>query len=558
MKYKIFIATSIALSALFGTGCTKVLDKAPLDSYTDQSVWSDLTLTEAFADNIYNLLPTSTYDWGNSINRSYILSCASDEGFNKFDYAGVRSVITKGILSPDNAGDFDIWAKNYYHIQNANLLLSKIDGVPGDESTRNRIKGEVTFLRAYAYYQLVSDYGGVPLVKTPFDLNSDFTVPRSSYEECVKFIVDELDLAAQLLPASNNSSNIGKVTSALAMAIKSRVLLYAASAQWNPTNDRAKWEAASAAAKAVIDLGQFALYTGNYADIFTTFNEELIGVKLSGKQYNWNAFDGVEMMSYPSGFHGWAAFAPTQNLVDAFGMADGKSIADAGSGYNPQKPYTNRDPRFYADIVYDGRPLGNPAYVDYRVSSTNPTGTQAEFYEGGLDSPQGLDTWNNSETRYTFRKYMDTTYDFNATTQTNKFWILSRLGEIYLNYAEAEFHLGREDNARKYLDLIRQRAGIANPLTESGAALEKRIQNEREVELCFEGHRYYDVRRWKIAEATQNVDIGQVIINRAADGTKTYTYQTLEQRIFQPANYLLPIPKTEINRTSLQQNPGYN
>lgn len=555
---KILFPCIVFAVTLLGTACNKVLDKAPLDSYTDQSVWSDLSLAEAFANNIYNVLPTSTYDWGSSINRSYLLSCASDEGYNKFDYAGVRSILTKGILSPDNAGDFDIWAKNYFHIQNANILLSRIDAIPGDAATRNRIKGEVTFLRAYAYFQLVSDYGGVPLIKEPFDLNADFNVPRSSYEDCVDFIVQELDLAASLLPSTTPSTSLGRITAPLAMAIKSRVLLYAASAQWNPTNDQAKWKAASDAAKAVIDLGQFELYTGNYADLFTTFNNELIGVRLSNKQYNWSAFDGIEMMCYPSGFHGWAAFAPTQNLVDAFGTADGRLLTDPLSGYDPQHPYLNRDPRFYADIVYDGRLLGNPAFVTYRVSATNPTGTAAEFYEGGLDSPQGLDTWNNSETRYTFRKYMDTTYDFNATTQTNKFWILSRLSEIYLNYAEAEFHLGHEAVAREYLDLIRERAGIHAPLTETGAALENRIRNERQVELCFEGHRYYDVRRWKIAEATQNVAIGQVIINRAPDGTKTYTYQTLEQRYFDPANYLLPIPKTEINRTGLPQNPGYN
>jgi hypothetical protein len=279
---------------------------------------------------------------------------------------------------------------------------------------------------------------------------------------------------------------------------------------------------------------------------------------LSNKQYNWDAFNGIEMMCYPSGFHGWAAFAPTQNLVDAFGTADGKYLSDAGSGYNPQQPYVNRDPRFYANIVYDGRSLGNAAYVAYRKSSTNPTGTLTEFYEGGLDSPQGIDTWNNSETRYTFRKYMDTTFDFNISTQTNKFWILSRLSEMYLNYAEASFYLGQEETARQWLNKVRNRAGITTGLTETGAALEKRIRNERQVELCFEGHRYYDVRRWKIAEVTQSQPAGQVIITRAANGTKSYLYKDLEQRIFKPGNYLLPIPKTEIERTGLPQNPGYN
>ncbi|OQP56894.1 hypothetical protein A3860_09950 [Niastella vici] len=555
---KLRILTGILFTNILLSSCSKVLDKAPLDSYTDQSVWNDLKLAEAFANNIYNVLPTCTYDWGNSINRSFLLSCAVDEGYNKFDYAGLRSVITKGILSPDNAGDFDIWAKNYNHIQNANIFLSKIDAIPGDDALRKRIKGEVIFLRAFAYFQLVCDYGGVPLITKPFELNSDFQVPRSSYEEMVKFIVSELDMAAGLLPAANSASTTGRITAPLALAIKSRLLLYAASPQWNPANDQAKWTAASAAAKAVIDLNQFSLFTGNYADIFTTFNAELIGVRLSNKQYNWSAFNGIEMMCYPSGFHGWAAFAPTQNLVDAFGTANGKYITDAASGYDPQKPYVNRDPRFYANIVYDGRSLGNSAYVGWRKSSTNPDGTLAEFYEGGLDSPQGLDTWNNSETRYTFRKYMDTTYDFNVSTQNNKFWILSRLSEIYLNYAEAEFYLGHEATARQYLNLIRKRAGITVDITESGADLEKRLRNERQVELCFEGHRYYDVRRWKIAEATQNQPIGQVIITRAQNGTKTYQYKDLEQRYFKASNYLLPIPKTEIQRTGLPQNPGYN
>ncbi|WP_315823943.1 RagB/SusD family nutrient uptake outer membrane protein [Paraflavitalea speifideaquila] len=556
MKLKILVGIFISNTLLFS--CSRVLDRAPLDSYTDQSVWTDLKLAEAFANNIYNILPTCTYDWGKSINRSFLLSGAVDEGYNKFDYAGIRSVITKGILSPDNAGDFDIWAKNYSHIQNANIFLSKIDAIPGDETFRNRIKGEITFLRAYAYYQLVTDYGGVPLIKKPFELNSDFKEPRSSYEEVVKFIVSELDIAADLLNTAAKGSPVGRITAPLALAIKSRILLYAASSQWNPANEQAKWAAAAAAAKAVIDLNKFSLYNGNYADIFTTFNSELIGVKLSNKQYDWSAFNGVEMMCYPSGYHGWAALAPTQNLVDAFGTANGKYISDPTSGYDPQKPYVNRDPRFYANIVYDGRSLGSANFVDWRKSSSNPDGTLAEFYEGGLDSPQGIDTWNNSETRYTFRKYMDTTYDFNVTTQNNKFWILSRLSEIYLNYAEAEFYLGHEATARQYLDMLRKRAGITVDLTESGADLEKRIRNERQIELCFEGHRYYDVRRWKIAEVSQNKPIGQVIITRAQNGTKTYQYKDLEQRYFKPGNYLLPIPRTEIERTGLPQNPGYN
>jgi starch-binding outer membrane protein, SusD/RagB family len=555
MKSKIVIAISLFLCSGYLISCTKVLDKPPLDSYTDESVWKDLKLAEAFANNIYSVFPTFTVDWGNSLNRSVVLSAASDEGFTKFGDSytcGARNVLNKGLLSPDNAGNFDIWAKNYHHIQNANIFLSKIDDVPGDENNRKRIKGEVTFLRAFAYFQLISDYGGVPLIKQPFDLNSNFKVDRSSFEACVKFVSDELDIAANLLPPS--TSQRGRITAPLALAIKSRLLLYAASPLWNTTNDQAKWTAASAAAKAVIDLPGFSLYTGNYANLFTSFNNELIGMHLSGYKGEWDPFTGLEMMCFPNGYHGWAAFAPTQDLVDAFGTADGKYITDPTSGYNPQMPYVNRDARFSAAIIYDGRPTGNQSFFSDRTT------TQAQFYEGGYDSDQGYDNWNNSLTRYAFRKYMDTTYNFNATTQTNKFWILARLGEIYLNYAEAEFNLGHEAVAREYLDKIRTRAGINIPLTETGTALRDRIQNERQVELCFEGHRYYDVRRWKIAEITDNKPVRQVIITRnATTGVKTYEYKNIENRSFDKTkHYLLPIPRTERARTDLPQNPGYN
>lgn len=547
----------LTANLIFVSCSKKVLDKAPLDSYTDASVWNDLGLAEAFANNLYNVLPSCVHDFDTKANRSWALSTSSDEGFNKFnDYNSI--IINSGAITPDNAGTFDIWASTYSIIQNCNIFLSKIDKVPGDSAWRNRLKGEVTYLRAYGYFKLTSDYGGVPLITAPFGLSSDFKVARSTYDQCVDFVSGELDKAAALLPLSYSSDNFGRATKAAALALKSRALLYAASPQWNTSNDPAKWQKASDAAKAVINLGAFQLYTGNYSDIFSTNNQELILTRLTNKQYMWNAFIGAEMFLSPSGFHGWGSFAPSQNLVDAFNTADGKDITDPTSGYNPQNPYVNRDPRFNADIVYDGRPYGRPEFCQdrYAVGSTNV----AEFFEGGLDSPQGWDIWNNSMTRYTFRKYCDTTYNYNTETQTNKFWIIARLAEIYLNYAEAEFYLGHPANTIQYLNLVRQRAGITIPLSAalSGTALENKIRNERQVELCLEGHRYYDVRRWKIADITDNMPLMGVVITKKPDGTKTYTYTQVQTRIFKPQHYLLPIPRTEINRTSLPQNPGYN
>ena len=234
------------------TACKKdVLNKTPLDSYTDQSVWNDLSLAEAFTNNLYNVLPNAEHNWDNTTNRTWALSSASDEAYNKFDDYNA-SVMNSGALTPDNLGNFDIWAPTFGIIQNCNIFLSKIDNVPGDQARRDRLKGEVTYLRAYAYFKLIRDYGGVPLIKEPFNLNSDFEKGRNTYDECSNFVSDELDKAAGLL--KNGTTTYGRVTAAAALALKSTVLLYAASPQWNPTNDQAKWTKASDAAKAVIDL----------------------------------------------------------------------------------------------------------------------------------------------------------------------------------------------------------------------------------------------------------------------------------------------------------------
>lgn len=551
-----FITNLVLLS------CSKnPLNKAPLDSYTDATVWQDLNLATAYVNNLYNILPSRILNWDVKKNRSWFLAGACDEAYDRFDDFNVW-IINTGTTTPDNGTGngytFDQWPDTYSLIQNCNILLSKIDNVPGDSSLRNRLKGEGTFLRAYAYFSLISDYGGVPLITKPFDLNSNFSVARSPYDSCVDFISSELDKAAALLPL--NQSDFGRATSAAALAIKSRVLLYAASPQWNPSKDLAKWQKASDAALAVINLNAgFQLYNGNYADILTTNNSEIILSRLSSAQPQWNAFNSCETFLSPSGFGGWSSWVPSQVLIDAFGTADGKDITDPTSGYNPQNPYVNRDPRFYADILYDGRPFGRPEFCQNRYIAGHSN--VVEYFEGGLDSPQGWGVGANSLTRYSFRKYQDTTYDHNANVDVNNVWVISRLAEIYLNYAEAQFYLGNNATALQYLNLIRQRAGITTLLSSvTGTVLENKIRNERQIELCLEGHRYYDVRRWKIASVTENKPLMGVVITKNSNGTKTYdyTYQ-VQTRVFMPQNYLLPIPRTEMNRSaSLVQNPGYN
>lgn len=553
IKSKTIILASFFMAITTLVSCEpNPLDKAPLDSYTDATVWSDLKLAEAFANQLYVVLPSTQHNWDQTSNRTWALNAACDEGYNEFnDYRTAN--INNGATTPDNLSRFDIWSITYSTIQNCNIFLSKIDNVPGDEAKRNQLKGEVLFLRAYAYFKLTRDYGGVPIITEPFDLNSNYKVARSTYDESVNFIVTELDKAAALLPLT--TSSFGRVTKGAALAIKSTVLLYAASPQWNTNNDVTKWQKASDAAKAVIDLNLYNLYTKNYADLFTTNNSEIILARLTEKT---DANNFVETFLSPNGFHGWSSFAPSQALVDAFGTGDGKDITDPTSGYDPQKPYVNRDPRFYKNIIYDGRSYGRPEFCQDRYDAGHSN--VAEYYKDGLDSHEGWDNWNYSRTGYNFRKYCDTTYNFNgAEWQTNKAWTVSRLGEIYLNYAEAQFKLGNESIALEYLNKLRERAGITVPLASlTGTALENKIRNERQVELCLEGHRYYDVRRWKIAEITENKPLMGVSIIKNSDGSKTYTYKEVQPRIFNPKQYLLPIPRTEMNRTDLAQNPGYN
>ena len=560
MKKVLTVVTTLFFVGIIS--CSKnVLNKPPLDFVTDAAVWSDLNLVQSFVNNLYNILPTISHNWDAKSSRSWALSVACDEGYNKFnDYN--EAVLNKGTLTPDNMGNFDIWSMEYANIQQCNIFLSKINNVPGDTATRNRLKGEVYYLRAYAYFMLARDYGGVPLFSKPFDLTSNYKATRNSFDDCVNFIATDCDSAASLLPTTYSASdaNLGRATGGAALALKSTILLYDASPFWNTTNDQTKWQKASDAALAVIKLGAYSLYNQSpYCQMFVTFNPELIMITLKNAKNSGSDFIGVETFLAPNGFHGWSSFAPSQQLVDAFNTADGKLITDPTSGYSNQNPYINRDPRFYNDILFDGRPFGNPAYCQdrYAAGGTNV----CEFYEGGLDSKNGFDSWNYSLTRYSFRKYQDTTYNFNTGLQaTNHFWIISRLSEIYLNYAEAQYNLGHPDVAIQYLNLIRQRPGVNLPPLDpslSGTALLQRIQNERQVELCLEGHRYYDVRRWKIADVTQNACcMGVVITNN--NGIKSYSYGVVETRSFNsPANYLLPIPRSEIQRTSLAQNPGY-
>lgn len=536
---------------LISESCQKdFLDKKPLNSFSSEDVWSDISLVQLYVNSIYQVLPH--FRGGPSETPSSSgLSGASSEGYATFDYEDVW-FWNSGTVSPDNLS-MDGWEDYYRFVRRCNIFFQHIESVEGDQELKDQLTGQVTFLRAWCYFALWARYGGVPLVTQVYNLtDSSFVVARNSYDECLQFIVDELDKAVNLLPPSYTGDDIGRVTKGAALALKSRALLYAASTLNNPSHDLQKWQAAADAAKALIDLadeGTYALYQGDYTQIFLEdHNSEVIlayGMNSSINPYYGDYGSMLNVQIGPNGYHGWSAYVPSQNMVDQFEMKNGKSIDEDGSNYDRAHPYDDRDPRFYADILYNG--------AEFR-------GRKYESFEGGLDSPQSpIENWNASLTGYNWRKYANESEPISENLGTDQNWIIFRLAEVYLNYAESECELGHYDEARKYLNLIRGRTSVNMPaVNTSGTDLLEDIRHERMVELCLEGHRFFDVRRWKIAEQTENKPLQGVHITKQADGSFTYSYFTLQEREFNPSNYLFPIPKYELDKNNLlEQNPGY-
>ena len=467
-------------------------------------------------------------------------------------------LIQRGLLAPENTGIAGtIWGRSYRSIRECNYALQNIAQVVMSDAHKNRLIAELKFIRAYRYHDLIRNYGGVVLMGDDVynlsdNLQDDKLFTRSSLKDCMNYVLGQLDEAAAGLPENNdNTWLLGRATKGAALALKSRLTLYGASPLYN-TNS---WQDAVTAAQAVISLNKYSLYTGGYSNLFfDANNSETIFARL----YTKNAgHTHLEIANGPNSYGGWGGNLPLQNLVDDYEMDNGKAITDAESGYNAQDPYTNRDPRFYATILYNG--------ASYRGS------TIETFTPGGKDSKDGPDNWNTSKTGYYLKKFMNDAYPLQNPWGNAGFqpWYYIRYAEVLLNFAEASNEVNGADavpsgstlSARTAINLIRARAGM--PDLESGMsqdAMREAIRYERRVELAFEEHRFYDVRRWKIANVTENKPAGGITVTKNSDGTFTYATKTaLDGRAFTDKMYWLPIPRSEIQASNnkIEQNPGY-
>lgn len=567
MKKKIFLA-AICLVAIIA-GCEKggVLDQVKTTDLNEETTFADSARTMQFLTRIYSDIgfsadPKRFADLGSSVG----IYTLGDEVEYSLQSAGAFNVIFQtGAVSALNVPT-DAWNTTYANIRRVNVYLSHLSTTPLSAPLKARTAAEARFLRAWYYFILIKHYGGVPLVGDAiFSATDTPSGKRATYEACVNYIESECNAAAAALPLVNTTLDYGRITKGAALALKARLLLYAASPLFNgradnmdgllgyPTADDARWVKAAQAAKDVIDLGQYQLYelAGGlgFQKVFTLRkNSEYILAAMAGNNRT------LEAIWDPASRTGSGSAMPYQELVDAFAMNNGKAITDPTSGYDPANPYANRDPRFNWTILYN----------DALRLNTSKTITPVSTYAA---TPASQDGYPVTKTGYYLRKMLDdNTIASSTSSQTERCFPLIRYAEILLNYAEASNEAGNTSIAYDQLRAIRKRAGIAAgtdgnygiAANLSKEDMRKVLQNERRVELAIEEHRYWDVRRWKIAENVSNKTLHGMKITKT--GT-TYNYEIVNIRtpVFTaPKWYLWPIPQGEVNKSlELLQNPGW-
>ena len=538
-------------------GCTDKMDYHEYTSYDKEYVFSDFGRTSGFVNNIYSYLD---YD----LPGSGSLASACDEAEMALTYSSVLDY-TNGnwnALNPKSLWNYyvPIRAVNYYLKNAKDLDFYDLRFTEDYEAQMNRFKRyqyEVRLLRAYYYFQLVRAYGDVPFTTSVLTEAEANSLKRTPASEIFDFIVSECDAVAPELPidysklendAAGNSEKpeTGRVTQGTALALKARALLYRASKLFNEGENK---EFYKEAAKANLDVINYCskngITLGKYTDLWGENNwkaSEMIFVRRVG------ATTDPEVTNFPIGLeNARSGNCPTQTLVDAYEMKN-------GSEPNSKDPYTGRDPRFAMTIAVNGDKWPN----------TNPN--PLEIYVGGRNaSPIPYAT----PTGYYLKKYVDGSTDISASTGSGgkvHSWVTFRLGEFLLNYAEATFkYFGEADNkdgeltmsAREAVNKIRKRTGVDMPEFPEGMSSDnfwKRYKNERMVELAFEGHRFWDVRRWKEG-GFKSLD--RVVITKNSDDSFTYTRNT-KSLVWDDKMYFYPIPDSELRKNpNLTQNTDW-
>jgi hypothetical protein len=599
---KLYIYTLAVLMLASISGCKKFLDQVPDDRLTFEEGFSRLATVDRFLANVYSSLPDEARQRDVGVDNAGPWGGASDEiNTNGGNFA---NNLNTGNWDPTSGPVNTFWQNYYRGIQAASNFMANIDRCTDCNLNGNdfitRYKNEARGLRAIYYYMLLRQYGPIVLIgNDPVSADApitDISKPRSTFDQCVDYIAAELDAASAGLPDIPQSSvDYGHVNKAVLQAYKVQLLLTAASPLFNGNSDLAslrnqdgtqlinqtysatKWtKAADAAKRFITSYPSYSLFKKAGASPFETaflscrdvmltdWNSEIIFAR-GNANISYLQYDIAPNHSNGTGGNKGGSFrAASQQIVEAYFMANGLATDDPQSGYsrvgftnfraiddNAERSvsnmYVNREPRFYVGITYTNRKWINPN-----------ANIITDFTWNGNAGRAGIGNDDYSSTGYTQRKNLSTS-GWQETGRTN---VVIRLAEIYLDYIEALFESNPSDpDVLRYLNMIRERAGIPQYGSGAGALpipsdMREAIRKERRVELAFESHRYFDTRRWKIAETTDRALFGLDITKNANNGF--YNVIQLEARIFTARHYLWPIPNGEIQRVPLLvQNPGW-
>lgn len=569
MNNKVYKIFSMAALISFAASCESDYEPLPVEQYTIDFIFSK---TDSLGVNAKKYLSTVYSQMQNGHNRvgGDYLDAGTDDAISSSTTTSDVSKLATGAYSAASQVSSDMqWAYFYTGIRSSTTFINNIEVVPLKDKLLNGVpmakvwKSEARFIRALHYFELLKRYGGVPLMGDHVrELGEDLELSRNTFEECVNYIVSECDAIKDSLryyPIDNPDVNGHVATKEAALALKARVLLYAASPLFNggnidPNNSLTgytsysidRWKLAADAAKDFIDNNTYFSLVPDFSNVFVAEkNSEVIFFRSGGENTN------IEKNNGPVGFTGTnlglGRTSPSQNLVDAFPMINGKPITDAS--YDPNNPYTNRDPRLNKTILHNGSQWLNVAI---------------ETFEGGKQKPGG--TIQQTKTSYYLRKFMGNFEASDNYASTPHDWVIFRYAEILLNYAEAENeYTGPTTEVYQILKDIRARAGIQAggdgmyglPTGMTQDEMREMIHNERRIEFAFEEHRYWDIRRWRIAEDVFSTPVnGQVIVKSAS--TLNYNTVPVLTTVFNKKRYLYPIVFDEVvKNANMVQNPQW-
>jgi starch-binding outer membrane protein, SusD/RagB family len=574
------IALVMAMPACKKTSFLASTVTGNLDSNT---VFTDSSFAMQFLNSVYTHAGFAsdpkrfvTFGIGNGVGAGLDAACDEAEGPNLSSSNGFTMFAT-GTVNPSIVPT-DAWSTPYTMIRTVNQFLGHLYEIPFNATLKAETRAEARFLRAWYYFIMLEHYGGVPLIgDSVFSTASPSHIPRSSFRACVNYIISECDSAAAYLPLTQSGANYGRASRGACLALESRVLLFAASPLFQnggfaqgsangldsivayPDADPNRWILAANAAQNVINVNAYSLYVDSvpnelgYGFMYLFLqrdNPEYIFANMMDANKYLEVLWDVPSRGGGGGPH------PYQELVDAFPMSNGLPITDPNSGYDPANPYQNRDPRLTYTVIHDSsyRPIYNqpPAPVSlYLNANSNPpiASSQDAVYTG---TPTGLYIAKMLDTNVT-------QYGFNAS---NRCLPLMRYAEILLNFAEATNEsVGPTSQVYQSIEAVRQRAGLRPWQLPSGLSqdsMRATIQTERQLEFAFEGIRFFDVRRWKIAAQTENLEMHGMEVDRSSAAGTVYKPFAVRKHNFTNSMYLWPLPLGEIAKNpALLQNPLY-